>query len=62
MNNLIWIALLLCPLMMIPMFMMMRGNHGNTQQQPNNLTQEVEELKKQNELMVQEINQLKGQN
>lgn len=55
-----WLILLMCPLMMIPMFFMMKGNHsGHTDQQSNKVNQELDELKKQNERMLQEIHELK---
>lgn len=57
-----WLALLLCPLMMIPMlFMMMKGNHSGNGEQPDKIHQELVELRKQNERMQQEIRQLKEQ-
>lgn len=59
-----WLLLLMCPLMMLPMFFMMKGNHSGHQNQnrtPEKLTEELNEVKKQNEQMLQEIQQLKQQ-
>lgn len=58
-----WLVYLMCPLMMIPMmFMMMKGNHSehSKNNQQNNITVELEQLKKQNEMMQKELRELKN--
>lgn len=64
MSGWIWLALLMCPLMMIPMFyIMMKGNKSDHNNQNHNntahLKQEMEELRKQNEMMLNEIHNIK---
>ncbi|WP_080837527.1 DUF2933 domain-containing protein [Cohnella massiliensis] len=57
-----WLALLLCPLMMVPMMFMMRGNHSDHKDRnEDQLTRELNALKEQNGQMLQEIQQLKQQ-
>lgn len=61
-----WLALLVCPLMMLPMMLlMMRGNHQ--QDTADHLehkggTAELDELKKQNTLLRKQLQQLKNKN
>jgi len=51
-----WLLILLCPLMMLPMmYMMMKGGHGHDE----SLSKEVDALKKQNNTMKQELEELK---
>lgn len=54
-----WLLLLLCPLMMI---FMMKGMHANSHNDHNNqeTKNEVENLKKQNELLSTELSNLKS--
>ncbi|BBN97620.1 hypothetical protein [Sporolactobacillus terrae] len=54
-----WLALLVCPLMMLPlMLMMMKGSHS----EPHTSSDEFKRLKKQNSLLREELRQLKSKN
>lgn len=58
-----WLIYLMCPLMMLPMlFMMMKGNHAGQSKQnyQKQLVEELTELKKQNETMQKELQDLKN--
>lgn len=58
-----WLLLLMCPLMMLPMmFFMMKGNHGDSSKHDHsqNLTDELKELRAQNETMQKELIDLKS--
>ncbi|SFG98941.1 hypothetical protein [Sporolactobacillus nakayamae] len=57
-----WLALLACPLMMLPMMlMMMRGGHSEKDHSGHhNAPGEVNALKEQNKLLQEEIQQLKN--
>ncbi|MDF2923734.1 MAG: hypothetical protein K0R57_2648 [Paenibacillaceae bacterium] len=57
-----WLAYLMCPLMMIPlMYMMMKGNSGNSGKPDHQkqLIEELSQLKKQNETMQKELREIK---
>jgi len=55
------LALLLCPLMMLPMmFFMMKGNNSSKHNHESHLAEELTELKKQNEVMQKELREIKG--
>lgn len=63
MGDWIWLALLMCPLIMIPMmYMMMKGNHSDHKKHnhPEHVIQEMDQLKKQNEMMLKEIQEMKN--
>lgn len=62
-----WLLLLACPLMMLPMmFMMMRGNHSDTNHSGTdhsghqNGSTELDDLKEQNNLLREQLQQLKN--
>lgn len=57
-----WLIYLMCPLMMLPMlFMMMKGNRGDTvHHDQKKLIEELSQLKKQNEMMQKELREMKG--
>jgi hypothetical protein len=56
-----WLALLACPLMMLPMMlMMMRGGHSEKDHSGQNVSGELNVLKEQNKLLQEEIQQLKN--
>ncbi|WP_410513281.1 DUF2933 domain-containing protein [Paenibacillus sp. BR2-3] len=60
-----WLILLLCPLMMFPMmYFMMKGNHteSSQQNQHNAMTEQLAELKTQNESIKKELHELKNSN
>ncbi|MCL1630786.1 hypothetical protein M3N64_02300 [Sporolactobacillus sp. CPB3-1] len=61
-----WLALLACPLMMLPMMLlMMRGNHqqsGDDHSEHGRGAAELDELKKQNTLLREQLQQQKGKN
>ncbi|TGA96916.1 hypothetical protein E4665_13725 [Sporolactobacillus shoreae] len=60
--DLSWLALLACPLMMLPMlFMMMKGNHSDTNHSGHqNGSTELDDLKEQNKLLQEQLQQLKN--
>lgn len=57
-----WLTLLACPLMMLPMMLlMMRGKHSDTDHSGHqNGSTELDDLKEQNNLLRKELQQLKG--
>lgn len=58
-----WLVVLMCPLMMLPMmYFMMKGNHSEKSGKDHhkNLSEELEQLKKQNEFMQKELRELKS--
>ncbi|TLS49991.1 hypothetical protein FE782_21875 [Paenibacillus antri] len=59
-----YLALLLCPLMMLPMvFLMLRGNKSDSnskQDHESHLIEQLAELKRQNEVMQKELREMKG--
>lgn len=58
-----WLLLLACPLMMLPMMFMMKGNHSDadhSKHQKN--SSELNELKEQNNLLREQLQQLKDKN
>lgn len=63
MGNWVWLALLLCPLIMIPMmYFMMKDNYSGQSKgnHPEHLTEELEQLRIQNEKMIKEIDSIKN--
>lgn len=58
-----WLVLLACPLMMLPMmFMMMKGNHGSKpEEKSDQVVQELNELKRIKDELLEEVKQLKEQ-
>lgn len=59
--DLTWLLLLLCPIMMISMmYFMMKGNHSDHSKQNHNFTEELNSLKRQNETLQQEVQDLKN--
>ncbi|WP_010632604.1 hypothetical protein [Sporolactobacillus vineae] len=56
-----WLLLLACPLMMLPMmFMMMKGNHSDTDHSEHQHgANESADLKEQNKLLREQLQQLK---
>jgi hypothetical protein len=58
-----WLIYLMCPLMMIPMlFMMLKGNHGDQgkHNHQKHLIEELNQLKSQNEIIQNELRDLKN--
>jgi hypothetical protein len=56
-----WLALLACPLMMLPMMLMMRGGHSEKDHSGHyNVSGELNALKEQNKFLQEEIQQLKN--
>ncbi|GAY76793.1 MULTISPECIES: hypothetical protein [Bacillales] len=57
-----WLLLLACPLMMLPMmFMMMKGNHSETDHSEHQKSSnELNDLKEQNNLLREQLQQLKN--
>jgi hypothetical protein len=60
--DLSWLALLACPLMMLPMMlMMMKGHHSDSDQEAQQKgTSEVKQLKEQNDLLREQLQQAKN--
>jgi hypothetical protein len=60
--NLTWLLLLACPLMMLPMmFMMMKGNHSDTDHSEHQKeSTETKDLKEQNNLLKEQLQHLKN--
>lgn len=57
--DLSWLALLACPLMMLPMMLlMMRGHHSDSDHQESG--NELKSLKEQNTLLREQLQQLKN--
>lgn len=56
-----WLLFLMCPLMMLPMmYFMMKGNHGESSENNQQaIAEELAQLKKQNENMQKELDELK---
>ncbi|GAY78620.1 hypothetical protein NBRC111894_4174 [Sporolactobacillus inulinus] len=59
-----WLALLACPLMMLPMMlMMMKGSHaGNDHSEHHTSSNALKDLKEQNNRLQEELHQLKNKN
>lgn len=57
-----WLLLLACPLMMLPMmFMMMKGGHSDADHSGHQKeSSEVNDLKEQNNLLREQLQQLKN--
>ncbi|RYL92314.1 hypothetical protein EWI07_09755 [Sporolactobacillus sp. THM7-4] len=56
-----WLLFLACPLMMLPMmFMMMKGNHSDMDHAHHNVSNEINDLKKQNKILREELHQMKN--
>ncbi|CAM3204390.1 hypothetical protein [Sporolactobacillus spathodeae] len=60
--DLSWLALLACPLMMLPMMLlMMRGNHSDAKHSGHQKSStEVDDLKEQNKRLKEQLQQLKS--
>ncbi|RYM06085.1 hypothetical protein EWH99_04335 [Sporolactobacillus sp. THM7-7] len=58
-----WLLLFVCPLIMVPMmFMMMKGNHSDTEHsERHKVLNELNDLKDQNNLLRAELRQLKNE-
>ncbi|MDD9148572.1 MULTISPECIES: DUF2933 domain-containing protein [unclassified Sporolactobacillus] len=62
--DLSWLLLLACPLMMLPMMFMMKGHHSDTDHSEHHKeakdANELNALKEQNDLLREELQQLKN--
>ncbi|EST11511.1 hypothetical protein [Sporolactobacillus laevolacticus] len=60
--DLSWLALLACPLMMLPMMLlMMKGGHSQKDRSDHQkVSNELSALKEQNDLLREELQQLKS--